>query len=108
MKERRRSPRTNADLVLEVYDPEGHLVTGVGRVWDLSAKGAKFQTNLRLQVGQRAQIVVRLEDQSRHELPAKVVWARGKGTSSAYGLEFLDVPAGEINELKNWLKVQRA
>ena len=70
--ERRESPRTNTDIVLEIYGPDGQLVAGVGRLRDLSAKGGRFESNLRMEIGQQVRAHIRLDDNSLLDLPSRV------------------------------------
>ena len=85
--EKRRSPRTKSDCVLELYDESGHFITGVGKLLDLSTVGARFSSRGALEVGDLLKARLRLP-KAKVELPAKVVWVRARHADKLYGIEF--------------------
>ena len=102
-KERRQTPRMSSDLVLEVYNPDGQLVAGVGRLLDLSAQGGRFETVLRLSLGQTVRAHLRLDSEKALEVQARVIWTRAKGPVSLYGVQFVGFTDKEFGRLKTWV-----
>jgi hypothetical protein len=87
-KEKRRAVRTRHDSILEVYDQEGHFITGIGRLVDFSKVGVCFRTTKILSVGERLRARLRLLKEGTLEVSASVVWVQKKSNSMLYGLEF--------------------
>lgn len=85
--EKRLTQRKRAEYVVEFYNPDG-LLTGIGRLMDLSATGALVESSLRLAPGQVLQVLLRRGDRSKLNLSVTVVRVRGKGTTMTYGLKF--------------------
>ncbi|OGR90567.1 MAG: hypothetical protein A2992_10520 [Elusimicrobia bacterium RIFCSPLOWO2_01_FULL_59_12] len=102
--ERRRATRSRSDLVIELYEPEGRLVVGVGRLRDLSSLGFRFEGTLRLQVGEMYRARVRLQKNLLLEVPIKVAWVRGKGLEHAYGMEFSGISKADFEKMERWVK----
>jgi hypothetical protein len=58
--EKRRAPRASHDSVLEIYDAEGHLIIGIGRLVNFSNAGICFSSTKVLEKGQKLTARVRL------------------------------------------------
>ena len=103
-KERREAPRTMTDLVLELFGPDGHLVAGVGRLRDISAKGVRIDSDMTLEVGQEVRAHVRRKEQVLLDLACRVVWCRSKASRKVFGLEFLDLSASDLAQIQTWVQ----
>lgn len=100
--ERRKSSRQRTDLILELYEPDGKLIVGVGRLIDLSVHGAHFHSTLKLSIGQLIHALIRLDEKILLEIPSKVVWLGQKTQAQAYGVEFVDLSAYSVEKLRLW------
>ena len=87
-KEKRRAPRTRHDSVLEIYDEEGHFITGTGRLVNFSKVGVCFSSTKPLALGERLRARLRLLREGTLEVSARVVWAKKKPNTMLYGLAF--------------------
>jgi len=90
-RENRRAPRSRHDSVLELYDEDGHFITGVGRLVNFSMVGACFATTKVLKQGEKLKARVRLLKEGTLEVLAHVVWMRKKTNTFLYGIEFKNV-----------------
>jgi hypothetical protein len=106
--ERREAPRAKSELVLELYDSGGQLVAGVGRLLDLSTKGGRFESALRLKLGQPFRARLRFEDDRVLELDARVAWLRPKRQVVAYGMEFVGVAKRDLDHIHKWVRAHKA
>ena len=86
-----RAPRKNHDSVLEIYDHEGNLVTGIGRLVNVSASGACFSSTQSLASGEKLHVRIRLLDEGPLEASATIVWTRKQRNTTQYGLSFTNV-----------------
>ena len=87
-KDKRRAPRSRHDSVLELYDEEGHFITGTGRLINFSKVGVCFSTTKALKTGERLRARLRLLREGTLEVSARVVWTRKKPNTILYGLAF--------------------
>ncbi len=86
--EKRRASRSKHDSVLEIYDQEGHFITGIGRLVNFSNVGVCFSSTKVLAKGERLRARLRLLKEGTLEVSARVVWTKKKPNSRVYGLEF--------------------
>jgi|SRR5438105_4664838 len=86
--EKRRAPRADHDSVLEIYDAEGQLIIGVGRLVNFSNVGICFASTKVLEKGQKVTAHMRLLKEGALEATAHVVWVRKKTNTMLYGVEF--------------------
>ena len=87
-RENRRAKRTAHDSVLELFDGDGHVITGIGRLVDFSTVGACFSTPQQLKVGEKVSGRLRLLKEGVLQITAHVVWTRQKPNTRLYGIEF--------------------
>src|SRR5689334_12894554 len=87
-KEKRRAVRTRHNSVLELYDREGHFITGIGRLVNFSKVGVCFATTKVLSIGERLRARLRLLKEGTLEVSASVVWAKKQPNTILYGLAF--------------------
>jgi len=87
-KDKRRAPRSRHDSVLEIYDEDGHFITGTGRLINFSKVGICFSTTKALTIDERLRARLRLLREGILEVSAHVVWARKKPNTILYGLAF--------------------
>ena len=87
-KENRRAPRTGHDSVLEIYDAEGDLIIGIGRLVNFSNVGVCFTSTKLLTKGQKLCARIRLLKEGALEASARVVWVKKRPNSMVYGIEF--------------------
>jgi hypothetical protein len=88
MKERRKAPRANADLPLDIYDPKGRMVVGEGRFINLSTSGGRMLSRKPLKAKAAIRLHVVPAGKSALELIGKVIWARKKTAEFEYGIRF--------------------
>ena len=88
MNEKRRAPRAHHDSAIEIYDSEGHLIIGIGRLVNFSNVGICFSSTKILEKGKKLVARVRLLKEGALELSARVVWVKKRPTSMLYGIEF--------------------
>ena len=86
--EKRRAPRANHDSVVEIYDSEGHLIIGIGRLVNFSNVGICFTSSKVLEKGKKLFARIRLLKEGVLEVSARVVWVTKKPNSMLYGIEF--------------------
>ena len=86
--ENRRSPRAKHDSVLEIFDGDGHLIVGIGRLVNFSNTGLCFTSAKTLRQGKKLWARIRLMKDGAMEASAKVVWARKLHNTTLYGIEF--------------------
>jgi hypothetical protein len=106
--DRRRAKRTQADLIVELYEAEGRLVIGVGKLLDLSAIGFRFEGSLPIAPGQTLRARIRLQRSQLVEVPVKVSWTQNKGNRAAYGMEFIKIPRSDLEKMEKWVADHRA
>ena len=87
-RDKRRAPRSKHDSVLELYDEEGHFITGTGRLVNFSKVGVCLSTTKTLKTGERLRARLRLLREGTLEVSARVVWAHKKPNTVLYGLAF--------------------
>ena len=87
-KENRRADRTKHNSVLEIYDTEGHLIKGIGRLINFSNVGVCFSSTKVMEKGERLRARLRLLKEGTLEISAHIVWVKKKPTLRLYGLEF--------------------
>lgn len=102
--DKRIEKRKSALGALEFYDDSGSLMTGHGRLVDLSTSGALAETTLTLEKGQ----MIRLHLRPAHgkitlDLTAKVIRTYQKGTQQTYGLQFTELSTLQLRRLKSLL-----
>ena len=88
VKDKRRASRSKDESVLEIYDMDGQLIKGIGRLVNFSNVGVCFSSTKMLFKGERLRARLRLLKQGMIEVSARVVWAKKKPNSQLYGLEF--------------------
>ncbi len=88
MNEKRRAPRARHDSVVEIFDSEGHLIIGIGRLVNFSNVGICFSSTKVLEKGKPLVARVRLLKEGALEVSARVVWVKKKPNSMCYGIEF--------------------
>ena len=86
--EKRRAPRSPHDSILELYDADGHLIIGIGRLVNFSNAGVCFSSTKVLVKGQKLTARVRLLKEGALEVSARVVWVEKKLSAIFYGIEF--------------------
>ncbi len=86
--EKRRAARSKHDSVLEIFDTEGHLIVGVGRLVDFSNVGVRFSSTKVLAKGERLRARLRLLKEGVLEIAAHVVWVKKRPNTKLYGVEF--------------------
>ncbi len=87
-KDKRRAPRRKHNSVLELFDKEGHFITGTGRLVDFSKVGVCFSTTKVLKMGELLRARLRLLSEGTLEVSAKVVWIRKQPNTILYGVAF--------------------
>ena len=105
--ERRRAGRSQTELVLELYEPEGRLVMTIGRLLDLSSLGFRFEGRLGIHEGQTFRARIRLEKTLMLEAPVKVAWVRSKTTKNSYGMEFMGISKLDLAKMEKWVKERK-
>jgi len=100
--ERRQAPRKKTDVALEVYDADGQLIVGVGRLNDVSILGGRFTSQAALTKDQPVRVQFRVEEDIL-ELKSHVIWIEKKGTQNAYGVTFDHPTAGQLKRLQDWM-----
>jgi len=101
--EKRKGKRKYASGVLEFYDETGVFLTGSGRLINLSTTGAMAEATGPLTPGQVLRFRLRLENHEPLDLMAKVTRLFRRGTRQAYGLQFGELSAGELRQIKTLL-----
>ena len=87
-KDKRRAARRKQDAVLELYDVDGHFITGTGHLVDYSDVGIRFSSTKKLAPGEAVCARLRLINEKALEVSARVVWIREKPNMTLYGLAF--------------------
>ena len=86
--ENRRAPRADHDSIIEVFDADGDLIIGIGRLVNFSNAGVCISTTKVLEIGQKVTARIRLLREGAIEASARIVWSRKKPNSILYGIEF--------------------
>ena len=90
--DKRRAPRKQHDSVLEIFDADdGLLITGIGRLVDLSSAGMCFSSTHPFQKGDRINARLRLLKEGVLQIAGHVVWARLKTNALVCGVVFDNV-----------------
>ncbi len=87
-REMRRSPRAKHDSVVEIFDAEGHLIIGIGRMINFSNVGICFSSTQVLKKGQRLHARIRLLREGALETSAHIVWVKKRPAFMLYGIAF--------------------
>lgn len=85
---------------MEFYGPQGLIITGTGRVLNLSTMGARVQGNVELQTGENFRVALYEGQRLFLELPAKVVWITKIALGYVYGVQFTNVSPQQEERLK--------
>ncbi len=101
--ERRQATRKRTDIALEVFDPDGHLIVGVGRLADVSILGGRFTSVAPLDKNQVVRVHFRIDQGELLELSAKVIWVERRASTSEYGVSFEHPTAAQLRRLEGWL-----
>lgn len=88
MKERRKEPRANSNLPLDIYDPKGRMVVGEGRFTNLSTIGGLMVSRKPLKTRTAIRLHLVPAGKPALELIGKVVWAKKKTAEFEYGIRF--------------------
>ncbi len=107
-KELRRSPRAKSDLVFEIFGEADHLVSGVGRLLNVSEVGGLLESTVRLDSGQQIRAHVRLDNRSMIQMDARIVWLKPKRQVIVYGIEFLKMGRADLGRLSDWIKSRKS
>jgi hypothetical protein len=99
--DKRQAQRRYRNGVLEFYDEAGLLMTGHGRLVDLSLTGALVESVNKLEIGEILRFCLRLDGETPLDLMAKVVRGYGKASQLAYGLQFGSLSSAELSRLKS-------
>jgi hypothetical protein len=86
--ENRRAKRSKHDSVMEIFDVDGNLIVGVGRLVDFSNVGVCFASTKTLAKGDRLRARLRLLKEGVMEIAAHVVWVKKRPNTKLYGVEF--------------------
>jgi len=105
-KEKRRAPRAKTDLVFEIFGEADHLISGVGRLLDVSIVGGLLETTSRLDSGQKIKAHIRMDAHRVVELEGNVVWLKPKGRMIIYGVEFVKMHPNDLEQLKTWMEAR--
>ncbi len=105
-KDKRRSVRRKVDLILELYEPDGKLIVGVGRLLDLSLHGAHFETTLVLKEQQTIHLLLRLDETLLLEIPATIVRVKTKIPINTFGAEFVNLSPYSKEKINGWIQSQ--
>src|SRR5262245_34322263 len=89
--DKRRSPRSKHDSVLELFDTSGHLIIGIGKLVDISDTGACFSARQVLDKDQPLRARIRLLKKGILIASARIVWSRKKVNTYHYGIEFKSI-----------------
>lgn len=73
---------------MEIFDTEGHLILGIGRLVNFSNVGVCFSSTKVLTKGQKLRVRIRLLREGAMEASAHVVWTRKRPASILYGVSF--------------------
>src|SRR5258706_2154813 len=87
-KEIRQASRSKHDSILEIFDTEGHLIVGIGRLVNYSNVGVCFSSTKILAKGDRLRARLRLLRDGTLEASARVVWVKKRPNSMLYGIAF--------------------
>jgi len=87
--ENRRAKRDPHDSVLELFDDSGKLITGIGRLVNVSKTGACFSSTKTYEKGKPLRARIRTLRDGVTECAAEIVWVRKKPTVTLYGVRFL-------------------
>jgi hypothetical protein len=87
-KENRRAARSKHDSVLEIFDQDGNLIVGIGKLINFSNVGVCFSSTKLLAKGEKLRARLRLLKEGTLEVSAHIVWTKKSPNFRLYGLEF--------------------
>jgi hypothetical protein len=73
---------------MEFYDADGRMLSGGGRLVDISAGGARFASTLTLAPGRRVRGRLRLLRTGPLDVSGRIVWTKERTNVTLYGMEF--------------------
>src|SRR5882724_3085043 len=88
MKERRKAPRADSNLPLDIYDSKGKVLVGEGRFTNVSMLGGLLVSRNSFKKSSAIRMHVIPADKPALDITGKVVWARKKTTGFEYGIRF--------------------
>lgn len=101
-KEDRQAKRKAVKSVLEVSEPDGGVLKGVGRLRDVSDTGCSVETSLKLAVAQEIHISLFSSDgKSTMDLVATVMWQKESGAKKVSGLRFSPLTPAQLTTLQD-------
>ena len=87
-RDKRGISRVPCNMVLELRDRTDYVITGSGRMINLSNSGACFTSRTMLSLGERIQGRLKSESNEIIRISGEIVWIRPGGTGVLYGLQF--------------------
>lgn len=93
--ENRRAARSKRDSVLELFDESGAVITGIGRLVNVSTEGMCFSSAIPFAQGDAVRARLRLLKEGQLDISGHIVWARRKTNTTLYGVAFDSVHAAE-------------
>jgi hypothetical protein len=87
-KERRRDPRSNSRVPLDLYDAKGRMIIGEGRFLNVSLTGSMLESRQSLPM--RKPIVLQVQGPAKEplEFAGRVIWRKKKTAKFYYGIRF--------------------
>lgn len=99
----REGERAAGDVVLEIYDPDGRTLRGIGRLLDLSTVGVSVESTSELNEGDPVVFRGMVGKESIVTLSARVVWKRFYPRLYRYGLRLEGVPPAVRAEIERFV-----
>jgi hypothetical protein len=90
--DKRNATRAASDFIVEIYEPDGKTLIGIGRLVNLSVTGACIDTSVVLLA--KMPLVVRLLMKKVHllTLASDVMWVKPQANNRQYGVKFKPYP----------------
>ena len=98
--EKRHVKRRPTTLVFEIYDSEGLLMQGTGRLTNLSDTGALLESAQSLAPDQALRLRLRLKGHALLEVSVRVVRILHKVQVRTYGVRFEPLSAAQLEQLR--------
>jgi hypothetical protein len=86
--ERRRTPRGNSTVPLDLYDSKGQVIIGEGRFVNISLTGSMLESRQSLPVRHSIRLQVQAPSKMPLEFVGRVIWRKKKAAAFNYGIRF--------------------
>jgi hypothetical protein len=95
-REKRSARRVPSRAPFELMNPMGEYMPNSARLYDMSLKGACFDSTLMIKPGKHIQARLHSTKEGLLQISARVVWLKPRNNRTVYGIEFDSVHPAKV------------